>query len=198
VTGPKLNEATRVAGERSGAKAQLRWVRMSASKFRPVLDQVRGLDVTSADEVLSLHDVEAARIIRKLLKSAVANATNNFQLDEQALYVKACFADESPTIKRFRPRARGRANTRLRRGAHVTVVVDALSAEQLSVREAGEAASGKGDKADRRRRVAASKARAAAERANDAQTSWLGESDESGDSTSAEPGNAAQGNEETE
>ena len=198
MTGPKLNEATRVGGVRSGAKAQLRWVRMSASKFRPVLDQVRGLDVTSADEVLSLHDVEAARIIRKLLKSAVANATNNFQLDEQALYVKACFADESPTIKRFRPRARGRANTRLRRGAHVTVVVDALSAEQLSVREAGEAASGKGDKADRRRRVAASKARAAAERANDAQTSWLGESDESGDSTSAEPGNAAQGNEETE
>jgi large subunit ribosomal protein L22 len=197
VTGPKLNEATRVAGERSGAKAQLRWVRMSASKFRPVLDQVRGLDVTSADEVLSLHDVEAARIIRKLLKSAVANATNNFQLDEEALYVKACFADESPTIKRFRPRARGRANTRLRRGAHVTVVVDALSAEQLSVREAGEAASGKGDKADRRRRVAASKARAAAERANDAKNA-AGESDESGDSTSAEPGNAAQGNEETE
>jgi large subunit ribosomal protein L22 len=197
VTGPKLNEATRVAGERSGAKAQLRWVRMSASKFRPVLDQVRGLDVTSADEVLSLHDVEAARIIRKLLKSAVANATNNFQLDEEALYVKACFADESPTIKRFRPRARGRANTRLRRGAHVTVVVDALSAEQLQVREAGEAASGKGDKADRRRRVAASKARAAAERANDAKNA-AGESDESGDSTSAEPGNAAQGNEETE
>jgi large subunit ribosomal protein L22 len=197
VTGPKLNEATRVAGERSGAKAQLRWVRMSASKFRPVLDQVRGLDVTSADEVLSLHDVEAARIIRKLLKSAVANATNNFQLDEEALYVKACFADESPTIKRFRPRARGRANTRLRRGAHVTVVVDALSAEQLSVREAGEAASGKGDKADRRRRVAASKARAAAERANDAKNA-AGESDESGDSTSAEPDNAAQGNEETE
>jgi large subunit ribosomal protein L22 len=197
VTGPKLNEATRVGGVRSGAKAQLRWVRMSASKFRPVLDQVRGLDVTSADEVLSLHDVEAARIIRKLLKSAVANATNNFQLDEQALYVKACFADESPTIKRFRPRARGRANTRLRRGAHVTVVVDALSAEQLSVREAGEAASGKGDKADRRRRVAASKARAAAERANDAKNA-AGESDESGDSTSAEPGNAAQGNEETE
>ena len=197
MTGPKLNEATRVAGERSGAKAQLRWVRVSASKFRPVLDQVRGLDVTSADEVLSLHDVEAARIIRKLLKSAVANATNNFQLDEEALYVKACFADESPTIKRFRPRARGRANTRLRRGAHVTVVVDALSAEQLSVREAGEAASGKGDKADRRRRVAASKARAAAERANDAKNA-AGESDESGDSTSAEPSNAEQSNEETE
>ena len=167
MTGPKLNEANRVAGSQTGAKAQLRWVRMSASKFRPVLDQVRGLDVTSASEVLSLHDVEAARIVQKLLKSAVANATNNKQLEEESLYVKACFADESPTIKRFRPRARGRANTRLRRGAHVTVVVDAMSAEQLQIRVAGEAASGKGDKADRRRRVAASKARAAAGQASE-------------------------------
>ncbi len=110
MTGPKLNEANRVAGSPSGAKAQLRWVRMSASKFRPVLNQVRGLDVTSASEVLSLHSVEAARIVQKLLKSAVANATNNLSLDEETLYVKACFADESPTIKRFRPRARGRSH----------------------------------------------------------------------------------------
>jgi large subunit ribosomal protein L22 len=196
VTGPKLNEATRIAGERSGAKAQLRWVRMSATKFRPVLDQVRGLDVTSADEVLSLHDVEAARIIRKLLKSAVANATNNFQLDEEALYVKACFADESPTIKRFRPRARGRANTRLRRGAHVTVVVDALSAEQLQVREAGEAASGKGDKADRRRRVAASKARAAAQDASDAKNDTASDAGDAAAETT-ESSNAAKNSEET-
>ncbi|MEY3358562.1 MAG: ribosomal protein, partial [Actinomycetota bacterium] len=124
MTGPKLNEANRIAGSSSGAKAQLRWVRMSASKFRPVLNQVRGLDVTSASEVLSLHSVEAARIVQKLLKSAVSNAVANNEMDEEKLYVKACFADESPTIKRFRPRARGRANTRLRRGAHVTIVVD--------------------------------------------------------------------------
>jgi large subunit ribosomal protein L22 len=167
VTGPKLNEAHRVAGERSGTKAQLRWVRMSASKFRPVLNQVRGLDVVSAREVLSLHSVEAARIVQKLLNSAVANATHNDQLEEEALYVKACFADESPTIKRFRPRARGRANTRLRRGAHVTVVVAAFSEEEQKAREALEAASGRSDKADRRRRVAASKARAAAEGSTD-------------------------------
>jgi large subunit ribosomal protein L22 len=167
MTGPKLNEANRVAGSPSGAKAQLRWVRMSASKFRPVLDQVRGLDVASAREVLSLHSVEAARIVQKLLKSAVHNATNNMMLDEESLYVKACFADESPTIKRFRPRARGRANTRLRRGAHVTIVVDAFSDEQLKVREIADAASGRGDKADRRRRVAASKARAAATQSGD-------------------------------
>ena len=168
MTGPKLNEANRIAGSSSGAKAQLRWVRMSASKFRPVLNQVRGLDVTSASEVLSLHSVEAARIVQKLLKSAVANATNNLSLDEETLYVKACFADESPTIKRFRPRARGRANTRLRRGAHVTIVVDAFSAEELKIREASDASGGRSEKAQRRQRVAASKARAAAEQASDA------------------------------
>jgi len=170
VTGPKLNEAHRVAGEKSGSKAQLRWVRMSASKFRPVLNQVRGLDVPSARAVLSLHSVEAAKIVTKVLNSAVANATHNDQLEEEALYVKACFADESPTIKRFRPRARGRANTRLRRGAHVTVVVAAYSDDEQQAREAIAAASGRSDKADRRRRVAASKARAAAESTGDAAT----------------------------
>ncbi|MFM7392140.1 MAG: 50S ribosomal protein L22 [Actinomycetota bacterium] len=168
MTGPKLNEAHRVAGEKSGSKAQLRWVRMSASKFRPVLNQVRGLDVPSARAVLSLHSVEAAKIVTKVLNSAVANATHNDQLEEEALYVKACFADESPTIKRFRPRARGRANTRLRRGAHVTVVVAAYSVDEQQAREAIAAASGRSDKADRRRRVAASKARAAAESTGDA------------------------------
>ena len=83
MTGPKLNEANRVAGAPGGVKAQLRWVRMSASKFRPVLNQVRGLDVVSAREVLSLHSVEAARILQKLLKSAVANALHNNSLDEE-------------------------------------------------------------------------------------------------------------------
>ena len=176
MTGPKLNEANRIAGSSSGAKAQLRWVRMSASKFRPVLNQVRGLDVTSASEVLSLHSVEAARIVQKLLKSAVAYATNNLSLDEETLYVKACFADESPTIKRFRPRARGRANTRLRRGAHVTIVVDAFSAEELKIREASDASGGRSEKAQRRQRVAASKARAAAEQASDAKNASADES----------------------
>lgn len=110
--------------------------------------------------------------------------------------MKACFADESPTIKRFRPRARGRANTRLRRGAHVTVVVDALSAEQLQVREAGEAASGKGDKADRRRRVAASKARAAAQDASDAKNDTASDAGDTAAETT-ESSNAAKNSEET-
>ena len=182
MTGPKLNEANRVAGQRGGVKAQLRWVRMSASKFRPVLNQVRGLDVASAREVLSLHSVEAARIVQKLLKSAVHNATHNNQLDEESLYVKACFADESPTIKRFRPRARGRANTRLRRGAHITIVVDAFSEAEQKVRDVNEAAGGRSDKAQRRARVAASQARAAAEQASDAKNS----ADDSVDTTNTE------------
>jgi len=164
VTGPKLNEANRVAGARGGVKAQLRWVRMSATKFRPVLDQVRGLDVVTAREVLSLHSVEAASIIQKLLKSAVSNAVANNEMEEEKLYVKACFADESPTIKRFRPRARGRANTRLRRGAHVTIVVDEMDEATLKT----VAAQGGTEKSDRRKRVAASQARAAAAAASDA------------------------------
>ena len=161
MTGPKLNEANRVAGVPSGVKAQARWVRMSASKFRPVLNLVRGLDVATAQDILRLSSVEAANVVSKVLASAVANATNNNGLDADKLYVKACFADESPTIKRFRPRARGRANTRLKRGAHVTVVVDELSAEALAIREASEGTGG-GSAAARRRRVEASRARAAA------------------------------------
>jgi large subunit ribosomal protein L22 len=186
VTGPKLNEANRVAGTRGGVKAQLRWVRMSASKFRPVLDQMRGLDVTSARELLSLHEVGAAAIIQKLLKSAVSNAVANNEMDEEKLYVKACFADESPTIKRFRPRARGRANTRLRRGAHVTIVVDEMDENTLKTL----AAQGGTEKSDRRKRVAASQARAAAAAATDAKSEATsadaGEATESSASTNEE------------
>ena len=186
MTGPKLNEANRVAGTRGGVKAQLRWVRMSASKFRPVLDQMRGLDVTSARELLSLHEVGAAAIIQKLLKSAVSNAVANNEMDEEKLYVKACFADESPTIKRFRPRARGRANTRLRRGAHVTIVVDEMDENTLKTL----AAQGGTEKSDRRKRVAASQARAAAAAATDAKSEATsadaGEATESSASTNEE------------
>jgi len=112
----------------------------------------------------------------------VHNATHNNQLDEESLYVKACFADESPTIKRFRPRARGRANTRLRRGAHITIVVDAFSEAEQKVRDVNEAAGGRSDKAQRRARVAASQARAAAEQASDAKNS----ADDSVDTTNTE------------
>ena len=123
MTGPKLNEKSFVAGERSGTRATARYVRTSASRARAVLDLIRGLDVRSADEVLQFTDRHVARDIRKVLASAVANAVNNDGQDAEELYVVACFADEGPTLKRFRPRARGRATRINKRTSHITIVV---------------------------------------------------------------------------
>lgn len=151
MTGPKLNEKSFVAGERSGTKASALYVRMSASKVRAVLDLIRDLPVRRADEVLQFTDKEAARVVRKVLASAVANAVNNDEQDAEELYVKAAFADEGPTLKRFTPRARGRAGRINKRTAHITVVVDRLDDDRIEVvqaREARRTAAG-------RRRVAA-------------------------------------------
>ncbi len=151
MTGPKLNEKSFVAGERSGTKASALYVRMSASKVRVVLDLIRDLPVRRADEVLQFTDREAARVVRKVLASAVANAVHNDEQDAEELYVKAAFADEGPTLKRFTPRARGRAGRINKRTAHITVIVDRLDDDRIEVvqaREAKRTAAG-------RRRVAA-------------------------------------------
>ena len=74
-----------------------------------MLDLIRGLPVRQADEVLQFTDRDVAIMVRKVLASAVANAQHNDEQDPEELYVKACFADEGPTLKRFTPRARGRA-----------------------------------------------------------------------------------------
>ena len=167
MTGPKLNEFSFVAGEKTGTKAVARWVRMSAKKVRPVLDLIREKDVQSADEILQFTTREAAHVVRKLLASAVANAENNDQLDPETLYIKACFADEGPTLKRFRPRAKGRAGKIMKRTCHITVIVDRMSDEALAVREAKTMAKGV-PTSNRRARVAASrKAEPAAETAVD-------------------------------
>jgi len=139
MTGPKLNEKSFVAGERSGTKASALYVRMSASKVRAVLDLIRGLPVRNADEVLQFTEREAAVVVRKVLASAVANAVHNDEQDAEELYVRACFADEGPTLKRFTPRARGRAGRINKRTAHITVVVDRLDDIRLEVVQAREA-----------------------------------------------------------
>ncbi len=126
MTGPKLNEKSFVAGERSGTKASAKYIRSSARKIRVVLNLIRGLPVRNADEVLQFTDREAATIVRKVLASAVANAQHNDEQDPEELYVKACYADEGPTLKRFTPRARGRAGRINKRTAHITVVVARL------------------------------------------------------------------------
>jgi large subunit ribosomal protein L22 len=136
MTGPKLNEKSFVAGERSGTKATARYVRASASKARVVLDLIRGLDVVSADQVLQFTDRHIARDVRKVLASAVANAVNNDGQDADELYVIACFADEGPTLKRFRPRARGRATRINKRSSHITVIVARMSDQRIAIIQA--------------------------------------------------------------
>jgi large subunit ribosomal protein L22 len=160
MTGPKLNEKATVAGERSGTRAVARHVRSSASKARVVLNLIRGLDVRSADEVLMLTERGIARDIRKVLRSAVANAVNNDEQDASELYVIACFADEGSTLRRFRPRARGRATRIRKRTCHITVIVARMSDERLAViRARAEGASASAD-ASRRARVERSRQRA--------------------------------------
>ena len=136
MTGPKLNEKSFVAGERSGTKATARYVRSSASKARVVLDLIRGLDVRSADEVLQFTDRHIARDVRKVLASAVANAVNNDDQDADELFVIACFADEGPTLRRFRPRARGRATRINKRSCHITVIVARMSDDRIAIIQA--------------------------------------------------------------
>ena len=123
MTGPKLNEKSFVAGERSGTKASAMYIRSSASKARVVLNLIRGLPVRNADEVLQFTDREAAVAVRKVLASAVANAVNNDAQDADELFVLAAYADEGPTLKRFRPRAMGRASKIRKRTSHLTITL---------------------------------------------------------------------------
>ena len=164
MTGPKLNERSFVAGERTGTKASVRGSRMSASKARVVLNLVRGRDVVMADQVLQFTEREAARVIRKVLASAVANAVNNDGLEADTLYVKACYADEGPTLRRFKPRAKGRATRINKRTCHITIVLAVIDADLLTVVQArreravsGRRATRGGGVADRRARVQASR-----------------------------------------
>jgi len=149
VTGPKTNE-------RPGTRAVLRYSRMSASKARQVLDLIRGADVERANEILRATPREAATVVAKVLGSAVANAVHNDGLDAEELYVSACYADEGSTLKRWRPRARGRATRIRRRTCHITVIVSRLPEERLARQRAEREASG----AQRSRRVAESRRRA--------------------------------------
>jgi large subunit ribosomal protein L22 len=154
VTGPKTNE-------REGTRAVLRYCRMSAYKVRQVLDLIRGQDVARATDILRFCDRDAAQVVGKVLASAVANAENNDQLDPEELYVSACFADEGMTIKRWRPRARGRATRIRKRTSHITVIVSRLPEDRLRRLRARQAA----DASSRRARRVAGGRRAAAEQA---------------------------------
>jgi large subunit ribosomal protein L22 len=104
-------------------RAQAKWVRMSARKARLVLDNVRGRTVPEARTVLAFTPRAAAREIDRVLASAVANAESAHGLDGDELVVVSAYADEGPTLKRWRARARGRVNRIRKRTCHITLVV---------------------------------------------------------------------------
>ena len=104
-------------------RATAKFVRVSPSKVRLVLDLVRGKDVSDAFDILHFCDRHAAVDVEKVLKSAVANAENNNGMRASDLFVKFAFADQGPTLKRIRPRAKGSASRILKRSSHITIVV---------------------------------------------------------------------------
>ena len=105
------------------AKAILRSARISAQKARLVADQVRGMPVGSATNLLAFSDKKAAHLVKKVLLSAVANAENNLGADVDELLVSKIFVDEGPSLKRMHARAKGRGNRITKRTSHITVVV---------------------------------------------------------------------------
>ncbi len=111
-------------GDRPGSFATARHVRMSASKVRRVIDLVRGMNVAEALIALRFAPQAASEPVYKVVASAIANAEDTEDLRSEDLFISAAFVDEGVTLKRIRPRAKGSASQILKRGAHITVVVE--------------------------------------------------------------------------
>jgi len=106
------------------ARAQARYVRVTPQKARRVIDLIRGMNAAEAQALLRFAPQGASEPIGKVLDSAIANATNNHEMDARKLVVTEAFVDEGPTMKRFRPRAQGRAGSILKRTSHITVILE--------------------------------------------------------------------------
>lgn len=139
------------------AKASARYVRSSARKVRAVLDLVRGESYERAGEILQFSERRISGAVARCLDSAAANAQHNANLPPEELYVSVCYADEGPTLKRWRPRARGRATPIMKRTCHITIHLARYSLEEREARAERGAAGGAAAEV-RRRRVAASRA----------------------------------------
>ena len=109
--------------QKNEIRAVAKYVRMSPSKIRRVLRQIQGKTYSEALLLLEFMPYASCTPIIKVLRSATANARNNFGMDEKNLVVKSAFADQGPTMKRFRPRAQGRAYRILKATSHITVVM---------------------------------------------------------------------------
>jgi len=105
------------------AKAIAKTVRIAPRKVRLVVDLIRGKNVADAAAILKLTTKGATEPVTKVLKSAAANAVNNYKMEQSKLYVKEAFVNEGPTLKRYLPRAKGSANSLLKRTSHITIVL---------------------------------------------------------------------------
>ena len=114
----------------NSARAQARFVRVTPQKARRVIDLVRGMNAQEAMTLLRFAPQAASEPIGKVVSSAIANATNNYNLDARTLVITQAFVDEGPTMKRFRPRAQGRASQILKRTSHITIVVESVDSQK--------------------------------------------------------------------
>jgi len=105
------------------AKAVARYIRISPRKVQPVVDLVRGKKVSDAMTMLKHIPKRASKVVLKAVKSAAANAENNYEMNKDELYIALAYVDQGPTLKRYQPRAMGRVNIRRKRTSHVTIVV---------------------------------------------------------------------------
>ncbi len=149
--------------------ARLRHHRASPTKVRQVLRLIVGKDVANARETLRFCERGPAETVMKLLDSAVANAEHNDNVPEEELFVARAFADEGPTMKRWRPRARGRGTRIRKRTSHITLIVARYEDVELDRRRERDAADNQAQRASRRRRVQASQRKAERESAREAE-----------------------------
>jgi large subunit ribosomal protein L22 len=140
---------TKSAAALPGARAIARYVRVSPMKARRVINLVRGLPAKEALTVLQFAPQAASEPVYKVLASAIANAENNERLDPDSLLVAEAYVDEGPTLKRFRPRAQGRAYRIRKRTCHITIAVESVPATQARAAKAGVAKATKAAKAAR-------------------------------------------------
>ena len=157
-----MAQGTAVADDRR-ARATARYVRMTPMKVRRVVDLIRGMEAREALSVLQFAPQAASEPVAKVLASAVANAEHNHQLDPESLIVSVAYVDEGPTLKRFRPRAQGRAFRINKRTSHITIEVESVAAARPEparpARKAAPATPAKAGKATKACTATASKAR---------------------------------------
>ena len=127
-TRQREKSAARIAGRDTRPQAVARYVRVTPSKIRIILDLIRGKDYKEAEAILEYNASPAGKTILSVLKSAGANAENNLGLNKSDLFVAETFADGGPTLKRHQPVSKGRAHAILKRTSHITVILDVKKA----------------------------------------------------------------------